>query len=284
MPHYVLAEKDKTLHHNVMDPAQRRWWRLLDELPEKLGKITVWSTPQARPPRGAGHMHPNPTLMACLAGVVRVRLGDTKTSIDLHPGEVLLLAAGVWHHSESLHGDSVNFGQGFIGAWSDVGLGDRFAHWSGKLPNEPSRQLMDGALTAADDATRRQLVETLVRQVLAESVEHLAFADPAMQRMVTLLNTRFHTGLTVTELLKASGLSRSRAYAVFTAGHGMSPKEAIETFRLWLAGSLLRAGTPVAETAQRAGFGTAGTFTRAWRRAHGEAPRQAARRASPTMA
>ena len=34
---------------------------------------------------------------------------------------------------------------------------------------------------------------------------------------IMLLWSRFHTGLTVDELVPASGLSRSRAYAVFTA-------------------------------------------------------------------
>ena len=272
-----------------MDQSERRWWRLLDELPAHIGSITVWSTPQARPPRGAGHMHPNPTLMACLAGVARVRLGamtpkGDSATLDLHAGDILLIAAGVWHHAEELRADSVHFGQGFIGTWSDVSLGDTQRHWSGKLPGNPSRQLMDAALLAATADERHRHTAALLRQVASESVDHLVFAEHSMQCMVKILWSRFHTGLTVMELLKASGLSRSRAYAVFTAGYGCSPKEALETMRLWLASSLLQAGVPVAETALRAGFSTPGTFTRAWRRAHGKPPLAhlvAARRALP---
>ena len=263
-----------------MDQSERRWWRLLDELPSHLGTISVWPTPQPRPPRGAGHMHPNPTLMACLAGVVRVRMCSSKKDgkediLDLQPGDVLLIAAGVWHHDELIHGDSVAFGQGFIGTWSDVYLRDKTSGWSGKLPGNPSRTLMDAALSAKTLAERRSHSESLLKQVLAESVDHHAFAEASMQRMVNLLWARFHTGLTVTDLLKASGLSRSRAYVVFTMGYGMSPKEALETMRLWMASSLLHAGVSVAETALRAGFGTPGTFTRAWRRVHGKPPRLA---------
>lgn len=260
-----------------MDQSERRWWRLLDELPGRLGTISVWPTPQARPPRGAGHMHPNPTLMACLSGVVRVRCCSGKKDgkediLDLQPGDVVLIAAGVWHHQENIHGDSVAFGQGFIGTWSDVYLRDVASSWSGKLPGNPSRRLMDAALSAKSLEERRTHTDALLKQVIAESVDHLAFAEASMQHMVNLLWARFHTGLTVTELLKASGLSRSRAYAVFTTGYGTTPKEALETMRLWLAGSLLQAGVPVAETALRTGFGTPGTFTRAWRRAHGKPP------------
>lgn len=222
-------------------------------------------------------MHANSTLMACLAGTLRVRCcSSTKEgkdiTLDLQPGDILLIAAGVWHHQEDLRGDSVAFGQGFVGTWSDVFLTNSESSWTGKLPAHPSRQLMDAAVTTASADERRMHTGALLRQVLAESVDHLVFSEAAMQRMVHLMWARFHTGLTVTELLKASGLSRSRAYTVFTAGYGVSPKEALETMRLWLAGSLLQAGIPIAETALRSGFGTPGTFTRAWRRAHGAPP------------
>jgi len=215
-------------------------------------------------------MHPNPTLMACLAGVVRIRCCSAKKDgkddiIDLHPGDVVLIAAGVWHHQENIHGDSVAFGQGFIGTWSDVYLRN--------VTTNPSRRFMDAALSAKSIEERRTHTDALLKQVLTESVDHYAFAEASMQNMVNLLWARFHTGLSVTELLKSSGLSRSRAYVVFTNGYGMSPKEALETMRLWLAGSLLRVGVPVAETALRAGFGTPGTFTRAWRRAYGKPPK-----------
>ena len=294
--HIILVRQDNTPQTGDMDQNERRWWRLLDELPGSLRNISIWPTPQPRPPRGAGHMHPNPTLMACLTGVVRVRCCSSKKdakedTLDLQPGDVVLIAAGVWHHQENLHGESVTFGQGFIGTWSDVCLRDANSSWSGKLPSNPSRLLMDAALSAKTADERRSHTDALLKQVLAESVDHLAFAEESMQRMVNLLWARFHTGLTVTELLKASGLSRSRAYAVFTAGYGASPKEALETMRLWLAGSLLQSGIPVTETALRAGFGTPGTFTRAWRRAHGKPPAvfltavqaaAAARRALPT--
>ena len=275
--HNILVPQDSLPQACRMDHSERRWWRLLDELPMRLRVISVWTEPQTRPPRGAGHMHANPTLMACLAGTIRVRCcSSTKdgkeTTLDLMPGDILLIAAGIWHYQEDLRGDSVGFGQGFVGAWSDVFLTNADTSWTGKLPPHPSRGLMDAALAATTADERRRHTGALLKQVLTESVDHLVFSEAAMQRMVELMWARFHTGLTVTELLKASGLSRSRAYAVFTAGYGVSPKEALETMRLWLAGSLLQAGVPVAETALRSGFGTPGTFTRAWRRAHGKPP------------
>ena len=69
-----------------------------------------------------------------------------------------------------------------------------------------------------------------------------------------------------------SGLCRAQAYHVFTRGYGVTPKEAIATTRLWLAGSYLRAGLGIAEVAALAGYPSADTFARCWRRAHGKSP------------
>src|SRR3954470_12289820 len=121
-------------YRSGVDPTTRRWWLLLDQLPDKLGPVTVWRDSSALP-AGDGHMHANPTAVVCLTGVVRVSRPGRK--IDLKPGEALLIAPGIWHRHEPLRPGSVWFGLGYLSAWSDVMLGDDQREWHGKLPAEP---------------------------------------------------------------------------------------------------------------------------------------------------
>ena len=261
-----------------MDPAQRHWWRLLDELPRRSLRVHRWlGQPQPRgetaasAPGGRHTFHPNPTAVVCLAGTVRLtRPGEV---LNFGPGEALLIAAGVWHEHRPLRPGGISFGQGFLPAWSDVRITDHRQDWAGRLPLDPSRQLMLDALHCAEPAERAERFAELIAQVLAESVTDHAFAEPALQRMVHCLWSDLHRGLSIADLLRASGLSRAQAYRLFTAGYGVPPKEAIARSRLWLAESLLADGLPIAEIAARCGFPSAGTFTRAWRRVHGRPPR-----------
>ena len=259
-----------------MDPELRTWWRLLDDLPPRIGQVHAWNVPQLELPVGALHMHANPTLMVCLRGVVRVTCG-AGPSRDLMAGDCLLISPGVWHEMADLRPGSVAFGVGFLTACADLCLWGSDRSWSGRLPVEPCRQLLQQAVAINDAEQRSQLIATLLRQVASEAVEPLSFADPPMLAMTRLLWGRFHQALTVDELLHASGLGRSRAYALFTQGYGTPPGEAIRTMRLWLAGSFLAAGCTVHEAARRSGWPSAATFGRAWQLAHGHPPRAAPR-------
>lgn len=246
-----------------MDPTQRRWWRLLDELPGRLGEVHRWTGFDAATSPGGG-LHPTPTSVVCLAGVVRVRRrGEV---LDLLAGEAVLIAGGVWHQHDALQPGAVVFGQGFLPSCSDVLLKDGTRSWSGRMPSQPSRNLMEAALAEADAGRRRQLFGGLLAQVLAESVTDLAFAHPGLRRMVDRLWSGLHRGVTVAQVLAASGLSRAQAYRLFTAGYGLPPKRAIEQSRLWLAGSLLAAGRSRGEAARGSGFSSADHLRRAERR------------------
>lgn len=255
-----------------MDPTLRHWWRLVEGLATGVTRVHRWTTPQRRPP-SEGTFHAVPTLVACLEGVVRARLVGKKQPLDLLAGEVLLIAGGVWHEHSTVRPGSVWFGQGFMAAWSDVQMGNGQRMSGGKLPAEPSRRLMEDALAAPDEDSARRSVELLISQVLAESVTDLSLDRPALRAMVDMLWRRCHHGVTVDELVAASGLKRAQAYAVFTAGYGVTPKQAIATTRLWLAGSYLQSGLPVAEVARLAGYPSADTFSRCWRREYGKPPR-----------
>ncbi len=249
-----------------VDREQRRWWRLFDDLPKSLGQVHRWRDGPTPPPAGAGGLHPNPTSVVCLAGVLRIRRG--RAALDLQAGQALLIAGGVWHEHETVRPATVWFGQGFFATCSDVIIGGDGRRWSGRLPAEPSRQLMDGALDCADPDRRRHLFTQLITQVAAESVTDLTFAEGPLRRMVDRLWSGLHRGVTVADLIDVSGLSRAQAYRVFTHGYGLPPKEAIELGRLWLADSLRNAGSDAAMAASRSGFPSRATYRRALCRNH----------------
>jgi AraC-like DNA-binding protein len=249
-----------------MDPALRRWWRLLEELPLRLGQVERWLDPEPPPANGHGgdHLHAVPTLVACLAGVVRCQRPGG--SIDLAPGEVLLIAPGTWHTHLPSRPGSVFFAQGFLATAADVVLGDHHGRFGGRLPREPSRRLIGLALAADDPGKRRARCAELIGQVLAETVADLGFDDPVLRRMLHRMWSSLHRGIGVGDLVAASGLSRAQAYRVFTSGYGVPPKAALELARLELAEGLRAGGLGVATTAARCGFPSAGTYTRARRR------------------
>lgn len=250
-----------------MGPCERRWWRLLDEVPAMLGRVERWL--DAGPPpddgRGGDHLHAVPTLVVCLAGVTRhVRPGGR---IDLRPGDALLIAPGIWHRHESTRTGSAFFAQGFLASASDVVLGDHAASVRGHLPREPSRQLIELALAEADPTARRRRCVDLLRQVLAETVSTPDPAPPALRRMLHRMWSGLHRGVGVDDLVAASGLSRAQSYRVFAAGYGVPPKAALELARLELADSLRSRGLGPAAIAARCGFPSRATFARARRRA-----------------
>ena len=254
-----------------MTPIERNWWRLLGELPTTLGKVHCWSGGRIIAPFSKeGGFHPNPTSVVCLSGVIRIRRSGEY--IDLHPGEALLIGAGIWHVHEPLRSGSVGFGQGFLPAWSDVLLQDSQHEWRGRLPSEPNRQLMDAAILTPSLPKRRTVFAELVTQVLTETVNDLSFSLP-VRRMVERLWSQIHLGVKVEDLVRVSGLSRAQAYRMFTAGYGLPPKEAIARTRLWLAEGLIAGGISASEAARQSGYPTVETFRRAWNVAHGTAVR-----------
>lgn len=249
-----------------MNPSLRHAWRLLEELPENITLIHRWLTPRYILQR-EGTMHAIPTLVACLQGVVRMRRIDGPI-LDLHPGEMLLIAPGVWHEHCPIRHDSIWFGQGFMAVWSDIVIAGQEVDWIGRIPTEPSLTLMGQALMVPEDSAAKELIHGNLRVILSESVEALDLKRPELRAMIERLWTCCDTGIRVEDLVLASGLSRAQAYNIFKRGYGVTPKQAIESMRLWLAGSYIDSGMSAAEAALQTGYTSADSFRRAWKRKH----------------
>jgi AraC-like DNA-binding protein len=256
----------------MLSPSTRRLAGLLEAWPSRLERLTVWPARPGRTARfddGGQHRHTIPTLVSCLDGVVRVR--SVHGSIDLHPGAALVIAPGVWHRHEDLRHGAASLGMGSFGPWCDIALLDVGTTTWGRLPAEPARGLLARLLAASDEGERLRLLRDLAAQLVSERVEPLAFPHPAVERMLAKLWTRLDRGITAADLVAASGLGRSQAYALFTRVLGISPKRAVEQARRELARHLLAAGCSSDEVVRACGYGD----RRAMARIHRRTDRQA---------
>lgn len=253
----------------------RRWWARVEALAARPGAIHAWQHgPASFASSQAGvleEFHPEASVEFCLAGAIRIEKPDVR--VDLQPGDALLIAPGVWHRMAPLRAGAVRLELGFMPSHARVYFQSAEDTWCGRLANEPCRALT-GAALAGDAQQRRAAVARILDAIIQAPIEHLLFDSLAQWRMVHLLWTRTRSGLTVEEMLAASGLSRTHAYRQFLAGYGLTPKRAIESTRVRLAEQLLATGAPVAEVAAQCGFPSADTFRRAWRRHHGGPPRR----------
>jgi AraC-like DNA-binding protein len=103
-------------------------------------------------------------------------------------------------------------------------------------------------------------------------------ADGRVAAAMRLMHTDPARAWTVEELAKKAALSRSAFYERFTRAVGMAPMEYLLAWRMTLAQDLLRReGLPIAEVAERVGYGSGSTFSTAFSRHVGEAPGRYAR-------
>ncbi|TFV60542.1 AraC family transcriptional regulator [Mycobacterium sp. PS03-16] len=109
----------------------------------------------------------------------------------------------------------------------------------------------------------------------------MAQVPPAryLQRARDLVDARYAEALTVDDLARAAGLSRSHFSRAFTRAFGESPREYLQTRRLERAAALLRyTDRSVADICAMVGLQSVGSFTTSFARVYGLPP--AAYRAS----
>lgn len=104
---------------------------------------------------------------------------------------------------------------------------------------------------------------TCCATVAGEPLDDLRSVPAPIERMLDVVLRRLHLGPTAADLVHASDLGRSQAYALFTDFYGLSPRRALELRRLELAEALLAAGHGVSETAAACGWANRKTFSRA---------------------
>jgi AraC-like DNA-binding protein len=259
----------------IGDPTRMRLWLKLHQAAMGIRQVHRWRAADGgRPEEIRGHQHVVPTLSLCIEGVARVQGAK---AVDLRPGDALVIAPGCWHEHVRLRAGSAAFGLGFIAGKCDVLLVDPDEVSWGMISGEPFRGMMDQLMAAESAEERARLVAAICTQIFNEKASPIRWLHPAVQRMASALWKRLHTPITAADIVRAAasgpdGIGHSRAYQLFTAFFGATPKQVLLTQRLDLAAQLLSEGATVAEAASRCGFSSRADLTRAWRRRHGRPP------------
>lgn len=223
-------------------------------------------------------LHPVPTLVGCLAGVVR--LNDAHGHRDLHPGELLAIAAGAWHQHAPLRPGSLSYSLGTRHRHADLVIEDAAGVSVLGLPQQPSADILASLVGCADAVQRLALSRQLAGQLAGAAILHFEIPD-AVARMAAFLKARLDRPLRIGEVLDASGLGRRQARRLFLHYYGSTPKQVLTRYRLALAGQQLREGAGIAVAATAGGFASRAELTRTWRRVHGETPSAARHRPAP---
>lgn len=255
------------------DPHVFRLWSQLRDAARTVASVRVVGPgPVGAAPIDERESHPVATVVGSLAGVVRVELAAV-APVDLRPGQLLVLAAGVWHRHAPLRAGSAAYEQGFITGASDLLLSCRERSWRGRLPSEPSQSLVAAIIAARAPERRCRLAAELLGQFGQRVVEAIPPAHPAVERMVEFLRRNRRRPITAADVIRASALSRSRAHRLFLLHQGETPKQALLRDRLQIASGLLAGGAGIAEAAARSGFTGTADLSRSFRRRYGASPR-----------
>lgn len=103
-------------------------------------------------------------------------------------------------------------------------------------------------------------------------------ADPRVAPALRQMHQHLARSWTMAQLAKTAGLSRSTFFEHFARTVGVAPMEYLIAWRMAVARDLLRnQERPIAEVAERVGYGSASTFSTAFSRHVGQPPSRYAR-------
>jgi AraC-like DNA-binding protein len=133
---------------------------------------------------------------------------------------------------------------------------------------------------AGSDVVMTRLVEVLLIEALRSTAREDAprgllrgLADARLARAIQQMHGDYARPWTMTQLARAAALSRSAFFDRFTRTVGVPPMEYLLAWRMAVAKDLLgRHDIGIAEVAHRVGYGSASTFSTAFRRQVGQSP------------
>lgn len=140
--------------------------------------------------------------------------------------------------------------------------------------------------TRSDRPARGMILERLLEVLMIEALRSSpgpdrppgllrGMSDPSLAAALRRIHGDPASTLSVAELARDAGMSRSSFYARFQVALGCPPMEYVTAWRMALARDLLlRGGMTNAEIAERVGYGSASAFGMAFVRHEGVPPRQ----------
>lgn len=144
-----------------------------------------------------------------------------------------------------------------------------------RLVGEEFRERRDGRDLALARLVELMLIEALRSSPAEEAPPGLArgLADPRLAAAIREMHGHPARDWTVEQLAGKAALSRSAFFERFSRAVGVPPMEYLLGWRMALAKELLRRGdATVTQVAERVGYGSASTFSTAFRRYVGQPP------------
>ncbi len=120
-----------------------------------------------------------------------------------------------------------------------------------------------------------RLLRGAIEQGAAETGLLAGLADPRLARAIVAMHEAPGQAWSNADLAREAGLSVSRFAELFQRAMGETPMAYLRRWRLALAHRDLRTGARVQTVARRYGYGSPEALSRAYRRHHGAAPREA---------
>lgn len=253
--------------YTPLDPRFSMHWYHACQLHQSLRTVVLANKSVGRLPDG--EMHLVPTLVACLNGTVRVEL--PRGHVDLVADEALLLPMGVMHRHTPLRAGSTAFGMGFMLDRADVGVHIGKDIWVATIPEQPARADLELACQA-DAEQRLRLTRSVLSQLNIEVIRPWAPMPAPTYRMWMYLRRERLSPITTRDVLRASGLGLTQAYALFRAWFKTTPLDLLRKYRIDYARFLIAQGQSISQAANASGFRNRRHLTAACRKVHGVPP------------
>ncbi len=258
-------------------------WKQLDFCSAQLQKLHRLLPNQRRIAYWPGaEMHHVPTLVLCLHGQARL-IYEQDQKLDLNSGEAVLIGPGIFHNHEKLRGGSAIMQQGLAPQHSDFHLQNIETHYLGFIPLDNVKRIFYSIIhdplkaTPAQQAQQHEKwlfgIESVCKSILNEHIEESRSVPRVFQNMFSYFVRYVHEGITVDDIIKASDLSRSQAYKLWTRYYGTPMREAISLQRLNLAKLLLQTELDLESIASRCGFSSRQQMTRLFQQLEHCSPR-----------
>lgn len=232
------------------------------------------------------HVHPYYVIGLVERGTRRLSCGGRTWSLG--PSSLVLFAPGDSHGCIQTAGamDYRSFHLSREALGELTGRQDRFALPTVSAPAAARRlRALHGALLdggPADPAALGELLELLFRQY--GQPDDTPPHTEEIEALCRFLEARFSERISLEDLCRRAGLSKSTLLRCFLREKGVTPYRYLESVRVEAARRLLAQGIPPAETALRTGFSDQSHLTHCFVRLTGLSPgayRDALRRGTP---
>jgi AraC-like DNA-binding protein len=234
------------------------------------------------------HFHRELSVILVERGQSRVETGDLRWIVG--PGELLLIAPGVYHSCSPLERERWSFSLIYLrpetGIPAGKVLGDaallrlRLDRGEARRIQEIFRQLRAPLSSTAKEGLLKELEHRLSRSVeylrpsgKEDRLPRPELPRPRIREARALLEARPLEPLPLEALASASGVSPSALIRGFRRAYGLPPHQCQILLRLNEARRLLLRGIPPGEAAQRSGFYDQSHFTRLFRQVSGLPPK-----------